>query len=155
MKHLGSMTIGLMVLMTMGVAMATPANNGVCDELVDATPGLYGLCVAFCEAHECEADFTAGDPWADCKPSDPKLLEIYDKLKDPGDPEMPCIIADSSCPCFTQAMVDAIPTPYSQCIIDYCFGCPDQSNNDPATDELTTNILFVQGTGVQATLSPF
>ncbi len=43
-----------------GVAVAqtpdgeTPANEGVCDELLIATPGLYGLCVAYCEALECD-----------------------------------------------------------------------------------------------------
>lgn len=31
----------------------TPANEGVCDELIGLTPGLYGLCVAFCEAQDC------------------------------------------------------------------------------------------------------
>ena len=30
----------------------TPANEGVCDSLNGATPGLYGLCVAYCEAQD-------------------------------------------------------------------------------------------------------
>ncbi len=31
---------------------ATPANEGVCDDLKGFTPGLYGLSVAFCEAQD-------------------------------------------------------------------------------------------------------
>ena len=43
------------VLLVCGSASAqtpdgeTPANEGACDVLLGATPGLYGLCVAFCE----------------------------------------------------------------------------------------------------------
>jgi len=35
----------------------TPANEGVCDALQadGTTKGLYGLCVAFCEAQDAEA----------------------------------------------------------------------------------------------------
>ena len=36
-----------------------PANEGVCDSLQMAKPGLYGLCVAYCEALDCP-DLAAG-----------------------------------------------------------------------------------------------
>ena len=41
----------------------TPANEGVCDELMFYTPGLYGLCVAFCEAQDCVPDDGLDDPF--------------------------------------------------------------------------------------------
>ena len=77
----------------------TPANEGVCDDLRYATPGLYGLCVAFCEAQDCEPDMNAADPFELCRPSSPKLLEIYNKRKRPDDPDMPCI--QEPCPCWS------------------------------------------------------
>ncbi len=36
----------------------TPATEEICSTLVDATPGLYGLCVAYCEAHDAPEDLT-------------------------------------------------------------------------------------------------
>ena len=44
----------------------TPANQGVCDEVLGATPGLYGLCIAYCEAQ-------------DMTPVDPDDLEAIEK----------------------------------------------------------------------------
>jgi hypothetical protein len=41
----------------------------------------------------------AADPFEHCTPSSPKLLEIYNKKKQPGDPEMPCL--QDPCPCWT------------------------------------------------------
>lgn len=72
----------------------TPANEGVCDELVGTTPGLYGLCVAFCEAQDAEAsiDATGEVTFAeDSRPSNPKLLEAYNRKRVEGDPPMPCV----------------------------------------------------------------
>ena len=54
----------------------TPANEGVCDELIGLTPGLYGLCVAFCEAQDCEATL------------DPVTGEVtFDPGRNPSNPE--------------------------------------------------------------------
>jgi hypothetical protein len=76
----------------------TPAQETICDPLIDATPGLYGLCVAFCEAQDCaEAIFVSGQ----CEPPNPVLLDNYDKKKKPEDPEMPCLPMATPCPCFT------------------------------------------------------
>ena len=91
----------------------TPANEGVCDELMGGTPGLYGLCVGFCEAQDCEATLneTTGDVTFDagCKPSSTRLLANYNKRAEPGDPPMPCVnIVVDECPCWTEAELDDI-----------------------------------------------
>lgn len=85
----------------------TPANEGVCDDLMfGSTPGLYGLCVGFCEAQDCEAtvDPTTGEVTFDesCRPSSPKLLANYNRRKQAVDPAMPCVNIDAAeCPCWT------------------------------------------------------
>ncbi len=96
----------------------TPANEGVCDDLQFASPGLYGLCIAFCEAQDCEPDFTLEDPLANCSPSSPRLLDIYDRKKKAADPDMPCI-QQTACPCWTQEELDGlrypVPGDFSSC----------------------------------------
>lgn len=79
----------------------TPAQEGVCDELHDASPGLYGLCVAFCEAQDLD-DMIAivedgGMPGA-------KILERYNAKMRDGDPDMPCIVSAPQCPCFVKTL---------------------------------------------------
>lgn len=71
-----------------------------------ASPGLYGLCVAFCEAQDCIPDDSLDDPLENCKPSSSKILEIYDKKKRSGDPEMPCVTPPPNCPCWTLEELD-------------------------------------------------
>lgn len=83
--------------LTSNVAIATtpdgetPANEGVCDPLMDATKGLYGLCVAYCEAQDLDD--------IDKEPANTKILENYRKKMNAGDPDMPCVQVE--CPCFT------------------------------------------------------
>lgn len=78
----------------------TPAVETVCDPLKGATPGLYGLCVAYCEAQDCDSDqFLSGQ----CDSPNPKVLANYDKKKREGDPNIPCILPPPSCPCFDAA----------------------------------------------------
>jgi hypothetical protein len=111
-----SATLGLVVALTPTARAQTPdgetpANEGVCDELIGATPGLYGLCVGFCEAQDCEAsiDASTGEVTfdADCKPSDPKLLANYNNRAGPDDPPMPCVNDTiTECPCWTEAELD-------------------------------------------------
>ena len=142
---------GLCVFVCTGFVFATP-HEGVCDGLQSATPGLFGLCLALCEAHGCEPDFNQLDPFAGCNPSDPTLVDRYDALKSFADPPLPCVVEEGGCPCFTQEMVDAIPTPYSQCIIDYEFS--------PGSGFFTTNVFHgIQAPGevriaAQATVGP-
>ena len=88
----------------------TPANEGVCDDLMFATPGLYGLCVAFCEAQDCEPDFSLDDPFEQCTPSSPMVLEAYDRRKGEGDPEMPCV-QQTGCPCWSTEELADFPFP--------------------------------------------
>lgn len=47
--------------------------------------------------------------------------------------------APSRCPCFTYSDVEAIPTPYMQCVIDADF------TPNPNIVTLTTNIIYEQG----------
>jgi hypothetical protein len=91
----------------------TPVNEGICDGLESATPGLYGLCVGFCEAQDCKGTFDPNnDEYAldpSCKPSSSKLLENYNKKKQPGEPTMPCInVVQNECPCWTEEELDTI-----------------------------------------------
>lgn len=77
----------------------TPANEGVCDGLkTNATPGLYGLCVAYCEAQDLDS-FDKGPP-------NVKILENYNKKKQAGDPDMPCVKVP--CPCWSDAELASI-----------------------------------------------
>lgn len=98
----------------------TPANEGVCDGLVGSTPGLYGLCVAFCEAQDAEATFDVATGEVtfspDSKPSNPKLLEIYNKKMALGDPPMPCVnVVDAACPCWSDSELDGIADATASC----------------------------------------
>jgi len=78
----------------------TPANETVCDGLkTNATPGLYGLCVAYCEAQDL-------DIVGDKETPDNKILANYRKRMQSGDPDMPCIKVP--CPCWSDAELAAI-----------------------------------------------
>lgn len=83
----------------------TPANEGICSDLQGATPGLYGLCVAYCEAQDLD---TMGK-----EPPNTKILENYNKKKRLGDPDMPCVSPNYGC--FTQADLDAIDPMLASC----------------------------------------
>lgn len=83
----------------------TPANEGVCDVVQGGTPGLYGLCVAYCEAQDL-------DLIGDKETPNNKILANYRKKMRTGDPDMPCI--QVPCPCWTAdqlANVGATATP--------------------------------------------
>lgn len=69
----------------------TPANEGVCDVLHGGTPGLYGLCVAYCEAQDLDS--------FDKEPPNNKILANYRKKMQAGDPDMPCVKVP--CPCWS------------------------------------------------------
>ena len=76
----------------------TPANEGVCDPLKGGTGGLYGLCVAYCEAQDLDS--------FDKEPPRTKILENYNKKKQAGDPDMPCM--QVPCPCWNDAELASI-----------------------------------------------
>ena len=64
-----------------------PSEEGVCDVLKEdgVTKGLYGLCVAYCEAEA----------------SSERVLENYNRKATENDPAMPCLETVVSCPCWT------------------------------------------------------
>lgn len=83
----------------------TPANEGVCDVLQGHTPGLYGLCVAYCEAQDLDLVGEKETP-------NNKILANYRKKMRTGDPDMPCL--QKPCPCWNAeqlANVGATQTP--------------------------------------------
>jgi hypothetical protein len=89
---------------------STPAEETVCDPLMDevVTPGLYGLCLAFCEAQDIASeDMALTDDEILALLNDVpsgSILQTYNQLRKESDPEMPCIVRapePSSCPCWT------------------------------------------------------
>jgi len=148
-KTLLGAVLGGCLAMLPGTALAAQ-NVGVCDGLKQgASPGLYGLCLALCEAQDCVPDYTQPNPFASCTPSSSRILDLYNERKGPNDPGMPCVEQTSGCPCFSAEDLEGIPTPYRQCLIDYDFG---------NSSELYTNILSTateNGTGAQAQTGQF
>jgi hypothetical protein len=71
----------------------SPSSEILCDELRDATPSLYGLCVAYWETQGIE---NPGEP-----PANAKILERYRAKMKPGDPDMPGLPSGSDCPCWS------------------------------------------------------
>ena len=92
----------------------TPAEEGICNFLKTdrVTKRLYGLCVAFCEAHDAPADVTAMTE-EDLKKSDPAslaLFDLYERKRGESGPELPCVNYDGACPVWTQKELDRIGT---------------------------------------------
>jgi hypothetical protein len=90
----------------------TPAVETVCDDLIGYTPGLYGLCVAYCEAHDAQLLSPSGDP-AELDRPNRQILRNYNSLRSDSDPTMPCVPADEpqdSCPCWTaDELLEVLP----------------------------------------------
>ena len=72
----------------------------MCDPLKadGVTKGLYGLCIAYCEAQDLDA-FDKTNALEDSVPGD-WLLANYDLRRTADDPDMPCLVSPSVCPCF-------------------------------------------------------
>jgi len=86
----------------------TPASEEVCDELKGGTPGLYGLCVAYCEAQDLNE---VGNE----KQSMDSLLKAYNKKRTKqGGPPMPCLPPPVPClPCRpSQEDCPCVPLPF-------------------------------------------
>ncbi len=85
----------------------SPADETVCDPLKadGVTKGLYGLCVAFCEAQDVAsiAAPLTEDELSALLADAPSgiILESYNKKKTDSDPAMPCIMDEAPCPCWT------------------------------------------------------
>ena len=97
MKHIHLLLIGTAAFCLSFSAQANdddlPPYEEICDQLNDATPGLYGLCNAFCLAQP------PGDSGTfDLTDSQVKILRAYNRKKTYDDPDMPCF---QGCPCFS------------------------------------------------------
>jgi hypothetical protein len=97
----------------------TPANEGVCDVLIGATPGLYGLCNAYCEAQDLDT--------FEKNPPNEKILANYRKKMNAGDPDMPCI--QVPCPCWSQEEIDSITADGTAAV------CPSAANKIQIIDD--------------------
>jgi len=96
----------------------TPANEGVCDSLQGSTPGLYGLCVAYCEAQDLDS--------FDKNPPNEKILANYRKKMNAGDPDMPCI--QVPCPCWSAEEIGSITADAA------AAACPTATNRKQIID---------------------
>jgi len=124
-----------------GVAAADTGD--ACEDLDFSSGRLAGLCELICESIECQPDMdgdSSGDDGSseddssgdECDPPSQRLINRYNYLKTPTDPDLPCIIQEASCPCFTQDEVDAIPPTnncYVQCTYEHVDGAGDQLTN--------------------------
>jgi hypothetical protein len=100
----------------------TPANEGVCDDLKGGTPGLYGTCVALCEAQDCQVEYDVNAEEVvynpSCSPASDELFNKYVKTyRKRGRPEEsavpPCV--QIACPCWTEQELDNIAGPNASC----------------------------------------
>jgi hypothetical protein len=100
-------TASIALVVLAGPAAFADEPESVCDPLLvsnGGTPGLYGLCNAYCEAQGCgenplcQAE-NPGDAWGAHSCGCEDVLGNYNKKRLAGDPEMPCILP-AECPCF-------------------------------------------------------
>jgi hypothetical protein len=118
----------------------TPSEEVTCDALKGGTPGLYGLCIAFCEAHDCVVTVTdEGElDFSQCKKNDGKLLAKYRSRMREGDPDMPCLPATQSnedpvnaCPCWSLEQLSNFPyVAYATDIADSSVDCINETEYD-------------------------
>lgn len=113
MKWMKMLIVLTMLAGSAGIALAgdgaPPSVEEVCDVVKYGAPGLFGLCIAFCEAQDCEPDPFADDPFENCQPGSERVLANYRRKMEPGDPEMPCL--KDPCPCWTQDEIDSLRYP--------------------------------------------
>lgn len=114
------MLFTIIFLLPLAANAGVNTDRGVCDGLRDATPGLHGLCVAYCEAQG------LGDAVkAESKKSSLSLLLAYERKRGPEDPDMPCMESSpnrgtppptAQCGCWTvDDLRTALPNP-SACV---------------------------------------
>jgi hypothetical protein len=133
-----------------------PSEEATCDDLKYGTPGLYGLCIAFCEAHDCVPDYSLENPFANCKKNDRKILDKYRRKMKDGDPDMPCLPSaqddpQTACLCWSQDQLSRFPYSLSvpgvqeswlYCAVD--VGIVDDEDDDPCYQTLN----YINETGV-------
>jgi hypothetical protein len=121
---------GLMLLVTVTLYAQTPdgetpSSEGACDELIFSTPGLYGLCIAYCEAQDLDSTGTVEPENIINSKSKEKILENYNEtMVEDFDPPMPCLTPPPECPCFTYQEVAAIADTEPSADNFHCFNGP-------------------------------
>jgi hypothetical protein len=109
----------------------TPALEPVCEPLKaeGITKGLYGLCVAYCEAQDyASRDVPITEAELDTLAAEvPKshILASYNRKKKPTDPGMPCIVdaVDEPCHCWTTAELIEVSDGVSPDFVGISNGC--------------------------------
>jgi len=91
----------------------TPAQESQCDDLMaeGVTKGLYGLCVAYCEAQDGnDISVMKDEEIAALPPQQRSILKNYNKRRKEGDPEMPCAkrYDELACPAWTLEQLRAV-----------------------------------------------
>jgi hypothetical protein len=126
----------LLSLLVVGVALPQPSggavsvNEGICDDLMYATPGLYGLCVAYCEARDCVQE-EGTPPSIRCNDvPNSKILANYNRKKTESDPPMPCLAQTVPCPCWT---ADELAAMFPATSVDHCHNNLDLNDNSTTT----------------------
>ena len=131
-KHLRYICILLTLALLLGFMLSAsahaqtpdgmpPANEGICDALhaKGITPSLYGLCVTYCEALDCDLQQSqAANFTPQCKAAGRQILENYNALKKDTDPPMPCV-QQQACPCWTAQEISAIGLTWSPHELDF------------------------------------
>ncbi len=107
--YIGTMTLFMISATAFANDETTPAEETICNELKYATPGLYGLCVAYCEAQDGETTVDL-ENLSDLTPPSRKILEKYNSKMQEGDPAMPCVNYESACPVWTFAQLADVGT---------------------------------------------
>jgi len=138
-----------------GPSGQTPATEQVCDGLKagDVTKGLYGLCVAFCEARDLAAESATiksheGRAATDWSSRRERFLADYNKKKRAADPDMPCLpvaapAPQPSCPCWSAAEADAIDGVLSDGSTATGWSASSSASSACSKDPLT----YIQETG--------
>ena len=109
----------------------TPGEESVCEVLQDPayTKGLYGLCVAFCEAHDGSA------------PASQKILDKYEERRQEGDPYMPCL-SEGGCQCFDGETLASIPpAPAGGSYSNFYSGCDVLDDSTNSIVSFNTSVL--------------
>ena len=90
----------------------TPNDEVICDGLKDATKGLYGLCIAYCEATDSPEDLSSEAKIAALPKHSAKILENFNKMRQIGDPQMPCstYYDETACPAWTRDQINSVGT---------------------------------------------
>lgn len=125
----------------------TPSEETVCDVLRDATPGLYGLCVAYCEAHDAELISPEGKMEELNRPNQ-KILRNYNRKKKKSDPPMPCLLEEQEeegCPCWTSAQLSSALPP----TMNYDHNLENACSSSASTQVLENFELGEAGPGFQ------